>query len=1060
MLPALQLKGEYPYDVHKEVEDIWVIDDPDELDDVFDELARFKEAQVPVALDTETDDVNPKKESPAGKGEIVTTQIAWIEDALWMEEEHLVKKIERGEVEVTMVWIDCRDPRMLEKLKVWVEDEDAPKVLQGGKFDQHVFANHGIFLKGVVGDNLGMSHLQYPERMSHSLDGAQGLVATILQEKRLTTLQALGVNKIGVKGQMLKKTEYLSMGRYVEDEEMRPYQQVYSCFDVLDTIRLYYIIKQRLQEMEWNDDERGLYGFWEDKLCRYTTEILYGKERQGVCIDEEVLEYLLTAYENLKDRLTEEIYDLIGVPINLNSYQQKAWLLYGDGTREFNRSQKKGDTFELDGWGLPCQEVLENHDNPWEKKRKRDGSWTSGFPSTDKDHLLWTLERTEDEDTQNLIELMAQRQEVTKLLSATLEPIKRNLRERHITGVREPDELNRLRYVHGTFSVKARTGRLACVAAWTPVVTARGSVAIKDVVVGDLVWTHRERWRRVTHQWIKGTEDMFSVYFDDGNILTCTKSHRLLDSQGRWVTVREILRNGIQSEVGQRPGESTTNSEAIQGSSSVHDTTDCGEDGDPLRECARVYYCMYSAGGTGCAGEGEVFSIENGRQEPHEGEDGQEAPRLEGEVRRSEGVPHHFVEGEASICASCCDDEASGPRQTPEGLGGASHRQQSQEQQGTQSCSVHEERTPRYTFPGKQRACAQVTRIERAGSLEVYDITVDEDHSYLACGVYSHNSALPNLQQIPSRTKLGKVIRHAFICEPGEVMLVADYSQLELNILGWYLASLFGDTSYAELLRNGDIHQHTADALDIPRFAGKTINFGIIYGMSKYKLARELRCSVEEAEQKLLEYGETYPAIDQYNDWAIKYAKKHGTARTLMGRYRQLPNINDCFRHGRWAGRPTGAARQDERRARNTPIQGSAQDIVAEAQQVLFDDEELKSYGFRMIMVVHDEIIAVCKAEHREAALARMVYLMENAVTFPEYDGLVKFPVEGHWGLDWGECKNGKQFACPACPSGEESNVSTGGRIFVPTAGGKCALCGGDGDITLQHAQKIFEEAA
>lgn len=766
MLPALQLKGEYPYNVAKEVEDIWIINEVEELDDVLAELYKFRAAGVPVALDTETDDVDPKEESPAGKGEIVTTQIAWIEAALYFSEEEIRKRIEQDECEIVKVWIDCRDPRMLQKLKMWIEDEECPKVLQGGKFDQHEFANHGIQLRGVVGDTLGMSHLQYPERLSHSLDGAQGLVATILKEKRLTTLQALGVNKIGKKGQMLKSTEYVSMGAYVVDDDMRPYQQVYSCFDVWDTIRLYYIIKQWLEEMEWQDDERGLWGFWEDKLCRYNYEILYGKERQGVCIDEEVLDYLLVEYNKLKDTLTEEIYELIGIPINLNSYQHKAWLLYGDGIREFKRSQKKGDTFEIEGWSLPCQEVLEGRENPWEKNRKRDGSWTSGFPSTDGDHLEWTLERTEDEDVRNLITLIGDRQKVTKLISGTLEPIKKNLRDRHITGVREPDELNLLRYIHGVFNVKARTGRLAC--------------------------------------------------------------------------------------------------------------------------------------------------------------------------------------------------------------------------------------------------------------------------------------ALPNLQQVPSRTDLGKVIRHAFICEPGEVMLVVDYEQLELNILGCYLAKLFGDMEYAQLLRNGDIHQDTADRLDIPRFAGKTINFGIIYGMSKYKLARELRIPIDEAERKLREYAEAYPAVERYNNWAVKYAKRTGTARTLMGRYRQLPNINDCFRQGSWAGRPTGAARQDERRARNTPIQGSAQDIVAEAQMLLNSDEELKSYEFVMRMAVHDEIVSTCRAKYKEVALARKVYLMENAVTFPEFKGVVRFPVEGHWGMSWGEAKAGGLFKCPDC--GSKSRM-----IHV----GKCSTCDGDKEISLEVASEL-----
>ena len=186
MLPALAIAGEYPYDVEKEVEDIWVIEDLDELEDLLEELDDLRRLMIPVAVDTEADDVDPKEESPAGKGSIITTQLAWIEQArIYKDEERVLGLVKTGECEVTKVWIDCRNPKMLRRLRTWLEDERAPKVLQNSKFDQHMFGNHGIIMKGLVGDTLGMSHLQYPERLSHSLDGAIGLVATLLKEKRL-----------------------------------------------------------------------------------------------------------------------------------------------------------------------------------------------------------------------------------------------------------------------------------------------------------------------------------------------------------------------------------------------------------------------------------------------------------------------------------------------------------------------------------------------------------------------------------------------------------------------------------------------------------------------------------------------------------------------------------------------------------------------------------------------------------------------------------------------------------------------------------------------------------
>lgn len=770
MLPARALAEEYPYDVEKEVQDIWVIEDHDELDELLEVLDGLKKAKVPSGVDTETQDVDPKEESAAGKGSVVTLQIAWVDQAVYLDEQGVLELVKNKQAAINKAWIDCRDPSMMRKLKAWLEDPDAYKIFHNASFDKHAVANHGIYIKGVIGDTLGMSHLQYPERLSHSLDGAVGLVQTMLGEKRLTTLQALGVHKIGAKGQQIKQVEFRTMDKCVEDPEMRPYQQVYSCFDVQDTIQLFYLLKSLLLEMEWQEDERGLWGFWEDKLCPYN-HVLWKMERTGVCIDEDVVDYLTVEYKKIQDSLTQEIYEMIGAPINLNSYQHKAWLLFTEDTRELPKGKKKSDgTFVLEGWGLPCKEIVEDNIDPWVKRpKKRGGGYTSGFPSTDNDHIQWTLEHTECEDAKKLLRLIGERQAITKLISGTLEPMARNLRDRHVTGVREPvDEL--LRYIHGTFSVKARTGRLAC--------------------------------------------------------------------------------------------------------------------------------------------------------------------------------------------------------------------------------------------------------------------------------------AKPNLQQIPSRSKLGKAIRHAFVCEVGEAMLVADYSQLELNILGCYLMLLFGDDEYCQLLRSGDIHQATADKLGITRSMAKVVNFGILYGMSKYKLANDLRISLAEAEKILKDYMRAYPGVKKYVEWAIAYAKQHGTARTLAGRYRQLDNINEVFRGGRAAGRPTGLARADERRAGNTPIQGSAQDIVCAAQLALDADEELQSYGFQMRLAVHDEIVATCKAEFREKAVKRMCYLMENAYTFPEFEGLVKFPVEGFCGSTWGESKDGGLFECPTCD--DESST-----IVV----GKCPDCGGEGAVSVDVAEELSWQA-
>src|SRR5690606_20462035 len=115
--------------------------------------------------------------------------------------------------------------------------------LHNASFDKHVIWNHGSVMEGIVADTMQMSRAQYPERMAHSLDGEMGLVKQILGDKRLTTLQALGVFKKKKNGEEGKSIEFVDMLTYVNDDEMRPFQQVYSTFDVYDTIRLYYVLQ-------------------------------------------------------------------------------------------------------------------------------------------------------------------------------------------------------------------------------------------------------------------------------------------------------------------------------------------------------------------------------------------------------------------------------------------------------------------------------------------------------------------------------------------------------------------------------------------------------------------------------------------------------------------------------------------------------------------------------------------------------------------------------------------------------------------------------------------------
>ena len=216
------------------------------------------------------------------------------------------------------------------------------------------------------------------------------------------------------------------------------------------------------------------------------------------------------------------------------------------------------------------------------------------------------------------------------------------------------------------------------------------------------------------------------------------------------------------------------------------------------------------------------------------------------------------------------------------------------------------------------------------------------------------SSSEPNLQNIPIRTELGRMIREAFVAEEGYLLLSADYSQIELRIL----AALSGDEKLLEAFSRGeDIHTRTAceifgvtpqEVTPELRRRAKVVNFGIIYGMSPYGLSQELKIPVEEAAEYIERYFHRYPRVRSFLDSLIKEAQEKGYVTTLLGRRRFIPEIHSSNRNTRELGK---------RYAINTPIQGSAADLIKLAM-IRIDrfllEHDLKT---RMILQVHDELL-------------------------------------------------------------------------------------------------------
>ncbi len=250
------------------------------------------------------------------------------------------------------------------------------------------------------------------------------------------------------------------------------------------------------------------------------------------------------------------------------------------------------------------------------------------------------------------------------------------------------------------------------------------------------------------------------------------------------------------------------------------------------------------------------------------------------------------------------------------------------------------------------------------------------DQTATVTGRLSSNE--PNLQNIPVRTEMGREIRRAFIARDGWTLVDADYSQIELRIL----AHLSGDEVMTDAFRSGqDIHQRTAaEVYGVPldqvtskmRSASKAVNFGIVYGISDFGLARNIGVSRKEAGEFIARYFERYPGVRRFMDTAVAEGKALGYARTLLGRRRPLPELAS----GNYNTRSFG-----ERAAMNTPVQGAAADIIKLAMAAVH--RELRDGGFdaRLILQVHDELIVEAPEAERDAVSALLKRCMEGVAT-------------------------------------------------------------------------------
>ena len=257
------------------------------------------------------------------------------------------------------------------------------------------------------------------------------------------------------------------------------------------------------------------------------------------------------------------------------------------------------------------------------------------------------------------------------------------------------------------------------------------------------------------------------------------------------------------------------------------------------------------------------------------------------------------------------------------------------------------------------------------------------------------SSTEPNLQNIPIKTAEGRKIREAFIAEEGNVLISADYSQIELRIM----AHLSGDKNLTYAFNNNiDVHSATASEIfnvsleevtSEHRRSAKAINFGLIYGMSAFGLTRQLSIPRHEAQAYLDTYFERYTGVREYMDSTKELAKKNLYVETILGRKLHVAAINDS----------NGLRRQAaERAAINAPLQGSAADIIKKAMIDVDNWIGQDNQDIKMIMQVHDELIFEVKKDFAPEALKQVIKIMESAVKLD-----IPLIVDANQGTNWNE---------------------------------------------------------
>lgn len=579
--------------------------------------------------------------------------------------------------------------------------------------------------------------------------------------------------------------------------------------------------------------------------------------------------------------------------------------------------------------------------------------------------------------------------------------------------------LNKERHtIHTSFLLHAtNTGRTSCLRADSIVVTKSGEKRADEIAIGDLVWTHKNRWRPVVNLFLKPEEQMFTVEFTNGSVLHMTLGHKLLTNCGKWLSLIDVcIKETSQGSTVTLEGSRTISDEPINHKNSSSRAE------DHLTHCSGDSNKRVVGGGVCETESTQVFSLENGRQEPNDREGSGGASQLQRRLSRWQRILDEGGGSQTLLRSSYRnggDDRCSSVEAEEHGY--SSHRRKSDEQLPSQP-SLSLKSGPQGDTREVQEVAKpiRIKRVKPCGSHPVYDFEVEEDHSYEAAGCFSHNSRNPNLQNTPKRGEMAKEFRRIFLPPvDGWKFLELDYSQIELRVAAW----MAGESKMIQIYREGgDIHSATAAAVtgipfskfsagrkdstllkdvvkewpgaekylmsmssserakatvkqycDIKRYQAKAVNFGYLYGMwwRKFKVYAKTDYGIEytdqEAEKTRIDFFKNYPALEKWHKKMKSAATNNGYVRALHGSLRRLPNVesfDDSIIQG------------SERQAVNAPVQRFASDLGLIAVNRIFRDAPKDM--IKPVLFIHDAIVPIIHPDFVDEAASAIKYYMEN----------------------------------------------------------------------------------